>query len=98
MLHPEKVAFPPVIEVNGRLYNWRTHIEWYKEALVANALRQESPPLPTTRPVGDSLVPLKVLASELGVTRRTIGRNVRDQRSVKAVAADHRYVKPVAAS
>jgi hypothetical protein len=83
---PEKVIFPPVIEVNGRLYNWRTHIEWYKAALVARALGQEPRPLPT-RPVGDSLVPVKVSASELGVGRRTIGRHIRDQRT-KPVAAE----------
>jgi hypothetical protein len=85
---PKKVAFPPVIEVNGRLYNWRSHIEAYKEALVAYTLGQDPPPLPTTRPVGDCLVPLKVSASELGVTRRTLGRLIREQRSVGRVAAE----------
>jgi hypothetical protein len=84
---PEKVPFPPVIEVNGRLYNWRTDIEWYKSALIAHALGQDPPPMPTTRPVGDSLVALKVSASELGVGRRTIGRHIKNQRTKPHVAA-----------
>jgi hypothetical protein len=92
----EKVAFPQVLEVNGRLYLWRSELEKHKTALVAHALGQK-PPMPTERPVGDSLVPLRVIAAELGVTRRTLGRQIKDQRSVRAVAADHRYVKPVAA-
>jgi len=87
---PEGVRYPPPFEVNGRLYNWRSHIEWYKQALVCFALGQDAPPMPPARPVGDAMVPLRVAASELGVTRRTIGRRIR----IEAAAA---VSNPVAA-
>jgi len=37
--------------------------------------------------VGDCLVPLKVCASELGVHRRTLGRQIKNQREAKARVA-----------
>jgi len=70
-------GFPPCVRINGRLYNWRSRLEWFKAALAAYALGQEPSPFPTTRPEGDSLVPAKVAASELGVGRRTIGRYIK---------------------
>jgi hypothetical protein len=87
---PEGVPYPPVFDVNGRLYNWRSHIEWYKTALVAHALGEDPPPMPATRPEGDSLIPVKVAASELGVGRRSVGRYIKkaaDQRA-KVEAAE----------
>jgi hypothetical protein len=91
----EGPAYPLVFDINGRLYNWRLDVEWYKAALVAYSLGQEPPPLPTAHP-GDSLVPLKTTASELGITRRTIGRKVRDQRS--AFAAEFHEKRSIAAA
>jgi hypothetical protein len=84
---PEKVAFPPVIEIDGRLYFLRSHLEWFKAANMARSFGLEQPPFPTTRPPGDPLVSVAATAVELGVTRRTIGRKIRDQRSKPRVAA-----------
>jgi hypothetical protein len=78
--------YPPPLNVNGRLYNWHSHIEWYKEALVAHALGQDPPPMPTTRPEGDSLIPVKTTAAQLGVGRRTIGRRIKEAVSAATAA------------
>ena len=74
----EPPKYPAVLDVNGRLYNWRSQIEHYKEQLARHALGLAPLPLPTTRPEGDVLVPVKISASELGVGRRTLGRRIKE--------------------
>jgi hypothetical protein len=72
--------FPQVIYLNGRGYNWRSHLEHYKSQLVRQALGVRPEPPPTTRTEHDVLVPLKVAGAELGVGRRTIGRRIAEAR------------------
>jgi hypothetical protein len=70
--------FPPVAWINDRGYVFRSHLNRYKAELVGEALGAEvlsaalgpMPPVPD----GDPLLPLKQVAAELGIHRRTVGR------------------------
>jgi hypothetical protein len=66
-----KPAFPPLVMISGRWYILRNELNMYKAKLVASALGAEPvyPPADNHNP----LVPLKQVAAELGVGRRTIG-------------------------
>jgi hypothetical protein len=79
--------FPAVMNVNGRGYLLRSHLEAYKRDIIRHALggqtETETPPPPGP----DELVPLKVAAVELGVGRRTIGRRMKPTTIPDPVAA-----------
>jgi hypothetical protein len=79
----EPPPFPPVIYLNQRGYNWRSHLEHYKTQLVRHALGGQPEPLPLTRPEQDALVPLKITGFELGVGRRTIGRMIAENKTLE---------------
>jgi hypothetical protein len=77
--HPEP-AFPPVLNINGRNYVWRSDFEKYKVELIRYATGGRSgPPAPPRPDQGDILVPFKIVSEELGVGRRTIGRRMKVQ-------------------
>ncbi len=80
----EPPKFPLPVTINGRRYLWRSHLEHHKEQLASYARGLAPQPLPTTRPQGDSLVPVNVSARELGVCRRTIGRRIAEAAAVGA--------------
>jgi hypothetical protein len=60
-----------MVRINGRWYVMRNDLNAYKAKLLAAALGVEplAPPADDRNP----LVPLKLVAAELGVGRRTIG-------------------------
>lgn len=62
-------ALPKPVKHNNRLYFWRREIEAYKCELAGI-------PAPV-REGFDELVATRVVAKELGVCRRTLGRRVR---------------------
>jgi hypothetical protein len=67
--------FPPVYEISGRKYVRRVELEQYKLELIRSAIggsKLIDPP----RADYDAFVPLKIVAAELGVGRRTIGRRI----------------------
>ncbi len=45
-----KLLFPPVVNMNGRNYVWRSQLEFFKTALVRHSLGAEPEPPLTTRP------------------------------------------------
>jgi hypothetical protein len=67
--------FPPTTEMNGRLYVLRSDFERYKAELVSFAQGVEPAVPPPVNP--DFFVPMKQVAAELGVGRRTIGRRIK---------------------
>jgi hypothetical protein len=84
----EQPQYPPVVSYNGRLYQFESQIEWFLAAVEACSRGQDWPPLPTKRPIGDKLVPIREAAARLGVGRRTVGRRIKDAEAA-AEAADH---------
>jgi hypothetical protein len=71
--------FPTPVRINGRLYIRRLDLEDYKAGLVAAALGSTPHVRPSVEP--DCLIPLKQVAAELGVGRRTIGRRIAESHS-----------------
>jgi hypothetical protein len=71
MTSPSKPSWPPMANINGRWYVTRNDFNRYKADLLASALGV----VPTYPPTDDHnpLIPLKQVAAELGVGRRTIG-------------------------
>jgi hypothetical protein len=67
--------FPPTTEMNGRLYVLRSDFERYKVELIAFAQGVEPTAPPPVNP--DFFVPMRQVAAELGVGRRTIGRRIK---------------------
>lgn len=66
--------FPPVIEIQGRKFVTRSQLEFYKKRVLARAM---GAPAPTYEaPTIETFVPLPQAATELGVSRRTIGRRM----------------------
>jgi hypothetical protein len=82
----EQPQYPPVINYNGRLYQFESHLEWFLLAVEACSLGQDWPPLPTKRPIGDKLVPIREAAARLGVGRRTVGRRIKEAEAAAAVS------------
>jgi hypothetical protein len=76
------LRFPLVIWQNGRGYVLRSALNQYKAELTAAALGVQPLSPPCVEP--DPLVPLKAVAEELGVGRRTIGRRIAESRSPEA--------------
>jgi hypothetical protein len=78
--------FPAVIWLKGRGYIPRSALTRYKEGLQACALGV--PQIERASSVDpDPLVPLKAVAAELGVGRRTIGRRIAEVEAEKVSAA-----------
>jgi hypothetical protein len=72
---PELPAFPTVFKIRGRGYVRRSDLNYYKAALMAQALGV-APVVPS--PVEpDPLIPLPAVGPELGIGRRTIGRRIK---------------------
>ena len=85
--HKAEPPFPHVIPLRGRNYVWRSELERYKLLLTLHALgSRQAPPPPTERPEGDVLVPLKVASVELGGSRRTIGRRIKETTDAAATS------------
>jgi|SRR5271166_283014 len=80
---PTAPRFPNVVSVNGRGYMLRSQLNDYKSALQAASLGLPAPPA-TPAPQPDPFVPLKQVALELGVGRRTIGRRIVESRASEA--------------
>ena len=72
-------VFPPVISFKNRGYIHRSDLDRYKAELTAFALGVA--PVEPARADPDCLIPLKQVAAELGVGRRTIGRRITESRS-----------------
>lgn len=66
--------FPSIVTVRGRHYVRRSDFDGYKAELYAAALGVE--PIEPPRVEPEVLVPLKMVARELGVGRRTVGRQI----------------------
>jgi hypothetical protein len=79
---PDEVLFPDVTWIKGRGYVARSALNRYKAALLGFALGVV--PVEPSRVDPDPLVPLKAVAAELGVGRRTIGRRIVESRSGEA--------------
>ena len=80
---PLPLRFPNVIWQKNRGYVLRSELDKYKSELAALALGVPPPPAPPP-PMPDPFVPLKQVAAELGVGRRTIGRRIVESRSGEA--------------
>jgi hypothetical protein len=83
MPQPSRVTkpprFPAVTKVKGRGYVLRSKVNSYKAELQAYALGIRPVEPPPEDP--DCFVPLKDVAAELGVGRRTIGRRIVESQS-----------------
>jgi hypothetical protein len=81
MNSPTTPSWPPMANINGRWYVTRNDFNRYKAELLASALGAE----PAYPPADDHnpLIPLKQVAAELGVGRRTIGTRMAE--AAKAV-------------
>jgi hypothetical protein len=64
--------FPAPIRKNGRLYWLRSEIEKYKADLICAA--RNIPPQTIEPRAVEEFVPSDIVAVELGVSRRTLGR------------------------
>jgi hypothetical protein len=76
---PTHTRFCTITWVNGRGYVLRSELNRYKADLMAAVLSVA--PRYLAAPDPDPLVPLKAVAAELGVGRRTIGRRIAESRS-----------------
>jgi hypothetical protein len=76
-------SWPPMVRINGRWYVTRNDLNLYKSKLMAAALGVEpvAPPADDRNP----LIPLKMVAAELGIGRRTIGTRMAE--AARAVLA-----------
>jgi hypothetical protein len=76
-------SWPNMVRINGRWYVTRNDLNAYKSKLMASALGVDpvAPPADDRNP----LVPLKIVAAELGVGRRTIGTRMAE--AARAVLA-----------
>ena len=64
-------SWPPMVRINGRWYVMRNDLNAYKARLLAAALGVE--PVAPQADDHNPLIPLKQVAAEFGVGRRTIG-------------------------
>jgi hypothetical protein len=79
---------PPVTFFKGRGYMLRSALNQYKAELQAFALGVAPVYSPDPDPDPDPFVPLKQVAAELGVGRRTIGRRIVETRAASADAPE----------
>jgi hypothetical protein len=86
MSSPAKPSWPSMANINGRWYVTRNDFNRYKAELLASALGAE----PAYPPVDDHnpLIPLKMVAAELGVGRRTIGTRMAEAAKAASARAD----------
>jgi hypothetical protein len=78
---PKTPAFPAVVTINGRGFITRLALEIYKSELIAASLGGDPKPVSLAPIEATSLVPLKVVAAELGTGRRSVGRRIAASRS-----------------
>jgi len=83
---PKAPVFPAVVTINGRGFVTRHALETYKAALIAASLGGDPKPVNLTETEASSLVPLKVVAAELGTGRRSIGRRIVASRETSEAA------------
>jgi hypothetical protein len=84
--------WPLTIIQNQRHFNFASDLEYRRLELLALSLGQDPPPKPP-RPKDDRLVPIREAAEQFGLSRRSVGRLIREQgRPAKAAVQ-----KPVAA-
>jgi hypothetical protein len=85
---PTSEFFPLTAVMGGRHFVLRSALEDYKRALIRKASGGFAAPVaPPAAP--DTLVPLKIAAQELGVSRRWIGRRMLEaQRARQAQPAE----------
>ena len=88
MTSPTKPSWPPMANINGRWYVTRNDFNRYKAELLASALGAE----PAYPPADDHnpLIPLKQVAAELGVGRRTIGTRMAEAAKACLARVDSR--------
>jgi hypothetical protein len=93
MTSPTQPKWPAMANINGRWYMSRDNLNRYKAELMASALGAEPayPPADERNP----LIPLKEVAAELGVGRRTIGTRMAE--AAKAALARAAKAEPAAA-
>jgi hypothetical protein len=70
--------WPLTVIQNDRHYNFQSDLEYRRQELLALSLGQDPPPKPP-RPKDDRLVPIREAAEQFGITRRTVGRLIREQ-------------------
>jgi hypothetical protein len=77
---------PRTIVINGRIYVTRGDAEKHKADVVATALGVAAKPITLTESEASSLIPIKVLAAELGIGRRQIGRRLLESQKASQAA------------
>jgi hypothetical protein len=76
---PDKIPLPTPIWIKGQPFFKRSQIEHWKEKIVAAALGGEEPIY--ERPQVENFVSGSQLAKEMGVSRRTLTRRMRQNSS-----------------
>ena len=71
--------WPTTVVQNDRHYNFQSDLEYRRLELLALSLGQDPPSKPP-RPKDDRLVPIRQAAEQFGLSRRTVGRLIREQR------------------
>jgi hypothetical protein len=74
-----KPEWPETIVQNGRHYNWESDLRHYQAQLIAYNLGADPPPKPP-QPEDDRLVPIRKGGARFALSRRTVGRFIRNQR------------------
>ena len=95
MTSSAKHTWPPMAQINGRWYVTRNDLNRYKAELMASALGAEP-----AYPAADDhnpLIPLKQVAMELGVGRRTVGTRMAEAAKAAVAEAKSTADAPVSA-
>jgi hypothetical protein len=69
--------WPATVVQNDRHYNFESDLEYRQLELLALSLGQAPPPKPP-RPKDDRLVPIREAAARFGLSRRSVGRLIRE--------------------
>jgi hypothetical protein len=79
MAQANRPKWPETLVQNGRHFNWESDLRHYQAQLVAYTLGEDPPPKPP-QPEDDRLVPIRQGGVRFGLSRRTVGRLIREQR------------------
>jgi hypothetical protein len=78
MARASQPKWPETLVQFGRHFNWESDLNHYQAQLIAFSLGEDPPPKPP-KPADDRLVPIRQGAHRFGLSRRSIGRRIREQ-------------------
>jgi hypothetical protein len=79
MATDNRPPWPETVIQAGRHYNWESDLKYYQAQLVAFTRGEDPPPKPP-QPDHDQLVPIRKGGVRFGLSRRSVGRLIREQR------------------